>query len=67
MKIENITGTFSFLKLSEFILETLDHIVQTSFQSTINIIEPMLQQNEIAANPDRFYSLIEAVCEDRNR
>lgn len=43
-----------------------DHIVQTSFHDTLNMIEAMLQQNEIAANPDRIYKLIEVVCEDRS-
>lgn len=42
-----------------------DHIVQQTFHETLTVIEAMLQKNEIAADPDPFYALIEAVCEDR--
>lgn len=43
-----------------------DHIVQTAFHETLSIVETMLQNNEIAADPDPFYALIEEVSEDRS-
>lgn len=42
-----------------------DHIVQHAFHETLTVIEGMLQKNEIAADPDPFYALIEAVSDDR--
>lgn len=66
----NIVLDFSifvyFFSTEETTSLSKDHIVQTSFHETINIIEGLLQKNEIAANPDRIYKLIEAVCEDRS-
>lgn len=42
-----------------------DHMVQSSFHDTLNIIEGYLLHNEIAANPENMYALIEIVSSDR--
>lgn len=40
-------------------------MVQSSFHDTLNIIEAYLLHNEIAANPENMYALIEIVSNDR--
>lgn len=41
-------------------------MVQTSFHEILNIIEAYMQRNEIAANPENMYALIEIVSADRS-
>lgn len=43
-----------------------DRVIQNAFHETLNKIEQLLQRNEAATDPDKIYSVIEHVCEDRS-